>query len=192
MNNKSDFNTTHEKILSGLIVIAQNKPIYQVSVAELTRQININRGTFYLHFTDISEAILRIENDLIEKILIVLKTTRLLHTGNSFELNMYIAITDSIQENWNKYVTLLGINGDFQFSNRLKSKLIPYIGINGIKKTHKNKNIPIDMAEDIIMNSIFNIVLFWITQRPELNGEQIANTLYQTRRMNPLEIGGIL
>lgn len=192
MNNKPEFSKTHAKILASIIEIAQDKPIYEISVTELTRTISINRGTFYLHFTDISEAIRQIEDNVIEKIVNVLDTTRLRHSGDTYELNMYLSITQSIQDHWDTYVVLLGSNGDFQFTKRLRDKLMPYIGINGIQKTHKNKDIPIDMAEDIIINNIFGIVVFWILNRPDLSGDQVASILYKTRRMNPLEIGGIL
>ncbi|MDI6495686.1 TetR/AcrR family transcriptional regulator [Leuconostoc lactis] len=192
MNNKAEYSKTHVKILSGIIEIAQDKPIYEITVAELTRKIGINRGTFYLHFTDISEAIRQIEDYVIEKIVNVLETTRQRHSGDTYELDMYLSITQSIQDYWDAYVVLLGSNGDFQFTKRLRNKLMPYIGINGIQKTPKNKDIPVDMAEDIIMTNIFSIVVFWILNRPDLSGDQVASILYKTRRMNPLEIGGIL
>lgn len=192
MNNKAEYSKTHVKILSGIIEIAQDKPIYEITVAELTRKIGINRGTFYLHFTDISEAIRQIEDHVIEKIVNVLETIRQRHSGDTYELNMYLSITQSIHDYWDAYVVLLGSNGDFQFTKRLRNKLMPYIGINGIQKTPKNKDIPVDMAEDIIMTNIFSIVVFWILNRPDLSGDQVASILYKTRRMNPLEIGGIL
>lgn len=191
MDNSLIENNTKFKIFNALISFVNEKAIYDVTVAELTRKVGINRGTFYLYFTDISDAIQQIETILTENIVSVLKRTNKLHTGNGLELDMYKAITQSISSNSDAFIALLGINGDQRFANHLKRKLVPFIGSNGVIKTSKNLNIPTNFAEDFIINSIFNVVLFWITSNAEVSYEKVADIIYETRRLTPLEIAGV-
>ncbi|MFC4760516.1 TetR-like C-terminal domain-containing protein [Fructobacillus durionis] len=184
-------NNTKSKIFSTLILFTKDKTIYTVTVAELTRKIGINRSTFYLYFTDISDAISQMEKLLIENIINVLKRTRTLHSDDAIELDMYKAITYSIDNNSDAFIALLGTNGDQQFANRLKQSIAPFIGPNGITKTTKNSDIPEDFAEDFIINSIFSIVLFWINHNAEMPYEKVAKIIYKTRRLSPLEIAGV-
>ncbi|MCC8439795.1 MAG: TetR/AcrR family transcriptional regulator [Liquorilactobacillus satsumensis] len=190
MDNSSIDSNTKLKIFNALISFVDEKAIYDVTVAELTRKIGINRGTFYLYFSDISDAILQIETILTNKIVKVLETTNALHSGNGLELDMYKAITQSISKNRDAYMALLGVNGDQRFANHLKQRLVPFIGSNGVIKTSKNSNIPVNFAEDFIINSIFNVVLFWITNNSEVPYEKVADIIYETRRLTPLEIAG--
>lgn len=46
---------TREAMYLALIGLLQEKPLNSISVTELTRAADINRSTFYLHFTDIHD-----------------------------------------------------------------------------------------------------------------------------------------
>ena len=45
---------TEKEILNGLIALMQEKSMKNISVRELAERIDINRSTFYLHYTDIN------------------------------------------------------------------------------------------------------------------------------------------
>ena len=47
----------------------EQKSVKEVTVKELTDLVNINRSTFYLHYTDIYHMLESIENELFEEIL---------------------------------------------------------------------------------------------------------------------------
>ena len=63
---------TEKEILNGLIALMQEKSMKNISVRELAERIDINRSTFYLHYTDIYDLIEKTENRLVEQILSVL------------------------------------------------------------------------------------------------------------------------
>ena len=44
---------TRAMILAGFIQLMQQKPVKDISVRELADLVDINRSTFYLHYTDI-------------------------------------------------------------------------------------------------------------------------------------------
>lgn len=62
--NDSRVRRTKKLIRKGLMELAQEKPIEKISVKELADRVDINRGTFYLHYTDIENLVESIENEI--------------------------------------------------------------------------------------------------------------------------------
>lgn len=46
---------TKKNLQTALLTLLKEKPLEKVSIAELCREANVNRGTFYLHFQDVPE-----------------------------------------------------------------------------------------------------------------------------------------
>ena len=59
---------TKTQLKAGLARLLKEKGINEITVTELTEQVDINRSTFYLHYRDIYDMMEKIENELIEKI----------------------------------------------------------------------------------------------------------------------------
>jgi AcrR family transcriptional regulator len=59
---------TMDRFKDALLHILATKPLDEVTVTELCRQADLNRGTFYLHFQSPRDLVERIEMDLVEAI----------------------------------------------------------------------------------------------------------------------------
>lgn len=55
---------TKEIIKSALLILMKKKPFMKLSVTELCKLININRGTFYLHYLDLYDVL----DDILEEL----------------------------------------------------------------------------------------------------------------------------
>lgn len=55
---------TQTALKNGLTELLLQKPIQQISVKELTEYVNLNRGTFYLHYKDIYDLLDHLENEM--------------------------------------------------------------------------------------------------------------------------------
>lgn len=64
---------TRAQLRAGLARLMQKKNIKEITVKELVDEIDINRSTFYLHYTDIYQMLQSIEGELMEDILEALK-----------------------------------------------------------------------------------------------------------------------
>lgn len=58
---------TKDTIKTVLIDLMETKPFHEITVSELTNRADINRGTFYLHYTDINELLDEIKADLLRE-----------------------------------------------------------------------------------------------------------------------------
>lgn len=62
--NDSRVRRTKKLIRKGLTELAQEKSIDKITVKELTEHIDINRGTFYLHYSDIENLVESIQEEI--------------------------------------------------------------------------------------------------------------------------------
>ena len=58
---------TKKQLRQGLTQLLQTKNINEISVRELSDLVDINRGTFYLHYRDIYDLLDQIEQEMFEQ-----------------------------------------------------------------------------------------------------------------------------
>ena len=58
---------TKSQLRKGLARLMQEKSIGEITVKELVEEVDINRSTFYLHYSDIPTLLREIEDDMMEK-----------------------------------------------------------------------------------------------------------------------------
>ena len=58
---------TKNALKDGLIELMLEKSINDITVRELTEKVDLNRGTFYLHYKDIFDLLEKIEEELFEE-----------------------------------------------------------------------------------------------------------------------------
>lgn len=70
MTEKNDrrIRRTQNAIKKGLLSLLKTKPINQITVKELCELIDINRGTFYLHYTDVYNLLEVLEQELFHEL----------------------------------------------------------------------------------------------------------------------------
>ena len=95
----------------------QTKPVAKITVTEVCERANINRATFYAHYTDPSDLMRSIENELIDGI-----TSRVIPALSAGDAGLRRAMTgifDYIRENAETCRTLLSDAGDASFQGQI-------------------------------------------------------------------------
>ena len=59
---------TKAQLRAGLARLMQKKSIKEITVKELVDEVDINRSTFYLHYSDIYQMLESIETELMDEI----------------------------------------------------------------------------------------------------------------------------
>ena len=117
-DNDSRVKRTKKLIRKGLAELAKEKSINKITVKELTDLIEINRGTFYLHYKDIFDLVESIENSLYDEFNEIIKTVNpktILETP----IDILETFCVFISENADAFVMLIGENGDANFVYRI-------------------------------------------------------------------------
>lgn len=103
-------------IRESFIELLSQKPISQISIKELCEHADVNRATFYAHYTDQSDLLKQIENDLAENIMIYLKEGSLENPKKAYSVEK---IFKYIKDNAKICKLLLSESGDLSFQKRV-------------------------------------------------------------------------
>lgn len=117
-DNDSRVKRTKKLIRKGLAELAKEKSINKITVKELTDLIEINRGTFYLHYKDIFDLVESIENSLYDEFNEIIKTVNP-NTILETPIDILEKFCVFISENADAFVMLIGENGDANFVYRV-------------------------------------------------------------------------
>ena len=136
---------TRYLLVHALTSLMLKKSIKDITVKELCESVDINRGTFYLHYKDIYDMLEQTEQELLEQFEQVFKNYHPDHTPD-FPYPLFVEIFQIIDQNSNLCCALLSPNGDISyeyFSNFLVS------GCSGLIESwlaHGKKETPEEMA----------------------------------------------
>ena len=83
---------TKAQLRAGLARLMQKKSIKEITVKELVDEVDINRSTFYLHYSDIYQMLESIENELMDEIAQVIEEhpLDLVQNGSSYPMIEHI------------------------------------------------------------------------------------------------------
>ena len=127
MEKKPDRRIRRTKALlrHGLAKLMTEKSVNEVTVKELVDLVDINRSTFYLHYTDIYNMLEKVEDELFEEILHTIST----HPVSPFNKDSFPFIEDIFAilfDNREICAALLGPHGDIGFLHRIEEMLSQY------------------------------------------------------------------
>lgn len=111
---------TKAMLREALTSLMQKKSIREISVKELTDLVDINRGTFYLHYRDIFDMVDQMEDELMTEFIVML-TSCLPIDSDEPPYSLLESIFQFLKDNAGLCTVLLGNNGDIVFVNKLKN-----------------------------------------------------------------------
>lgn len=110
---------TKRALKDGLAKLMFEKSMNDISVKELTESVDLNRGTFYLHYKDIFDMVEQVENEMLQE----LKTVMNSHSPEKMNCKPLPLLEDAftfLKENAAMCTVLLSTNGDIAFVKKLK------------------------------------------------------------------------
>ena len=113
---------TRYLLVHALTSLMLKKSIKDITVKELCESVDINRGTFYLHYKDIYDMLEQTEQELLEQFEQVFKNYHPDHTPD-FPYPLFVEIFQIIDQNSNLCCALLSPNGDISFLSRSRNCL---------------------------------------------------------------------
>ncbi|NBI63150.1 TetR/AcrR family transcriptional regulator [Clostridiales bacterium] len=111
---------TRHQLRQGLAKLMLQKSVKEITVKELTELVDINRGTFYLHYKDIYDMAEKIQLDIIEEFQQIFAAKPDYAVAES-PFSLFVEIYTYLAENADLCAAFLGKNGDMAFVEKLKS-----------------------------------------------------------------------
>ena len=113
---------TKRQLRQALMDLMSEKPSKSISVRELAERADINRGTFYIHYKDVSDLLQRLEDEMAERLILVCKK----YAYSTGEVDAFPYLTELYrfaQDNADLCLVLLGPNGDRAYTERSSDRL---------------------------------------------------------------------
>lgn len=110
---------TKSALRDGLTTLMKEKSIKDITVKELTDTVDLNRGTFYLHYKDIFDMVEQVEAELMDDFIDALSA----YTPANSNCPPYPLLENIFMflgENAELCTVLLSSNGDIAFVNKIK------------------------------------------------------------------------
>ena len=101
---------TRALLLQGLVKMMENHDIQDISVKELTELVDINRGTFYLHYDDIYDMLHKVEDEMFREF-------------NEIMEQEPLGFFRFLDRHRDLARVMIGPHGDLTFVNRLKDQI---------------------------------------------------------------------
>ena len=186
--NDSRVKRTKKLIRQGLVSLIKEKSINKITVKELTDRVEINRGTFYLHYKDVFHLVECIEDELYAEFDAKLSS----YSGNQL-LKTPVDICEDFcvhfYDNKDIYTALLSENGDAKFSYKigeLMNKKAYSLFKSIFPAMDKTKY---DFAYTFGKFGLTGLIYCWFTEHPEWGPRKVAELWLS---LTTLGIWGIL
>lgn len=178
MLKKSD--KTKVLIRNTFIKLLNEKGLNDVSVKNITEELDINRGTFYLHYEDKYALLQEIEMDIINNI------KSILENGAAYDLGGYILARDNdmlfntlteiykyIKDSSHIIGVLIGPNGDASFQWKLKTLIEETLQKN-LESQNLDNTIALKYMTVIASSAQLGIIQKWIKSDFQETPEELA------------------
>lgn len=168
---------TKVRLKSGLARLMQKKNMNQITVKELVDEAGVNRSTFYLHYSDVTELLKEIEDGLlgemcraVEKHPIALES----HTTIYFFEDVFRVLA----ENREIGCALLGPNGDIRFIRQVEALLEEY-SRRALEKVAPDTAEELKYFYSFCMHGCLGFVRTWLEEGQDKSPESAACLAFQ-------------
>lgn len=140
-NNDHRVRVTKALIKNAFISLMKENNIQNITIKALCAKANINRGTFYTHYSSVYDLLSEIENELIKDMTVLFEPLAKVNEENKFSIEFSLPIFEYLASNYEICSLMLGENGDKKFLEDLielgkEAFLNSYLNLYGKENIH--------------------------------------------------------
>ena len=166
---------TKMQLRQGLARLMQKKSIKEITVKELVDEVDINRSTFYLHYTDIYQMLEKIEEEAMVDIREAMEGCPTDCTEREKIIPFLARFFSILDSNRDLSLALLGPNGDMDFVERIETLIA--------SKFLKPSSLPatdteIRYAYAFCLSGCIGMIKTWLSRTVHESPEAMAELTY--------------
>lgn len=188
---------TKKMIRKALSELIEEKGLNNISITDLTTRADINRGTFYLHYTDKYDLLEKVEDEIMQEIQEQTKGIDYINMMNIDVVNepipFIIKLFEYFKENANFMKAILGPKGDPLFLRKLKK----FTEINLFEKklvkafNKETMLIPEEYFISYLISAHLGVVQQWLESGMNKSPEEMALILSKMSILGPFRAAGL-
>ena len=173
---------TKQQLRQSLTTLLKQKRVQDITVRELAELADINRGTFYLHYRDVSDLLNQIEEELLGELESVLEKYQ---PGSILPntVQIFKDVYELVQKNSEIVGILMGDHGEWNFVNRLNQLLRAKCQRDWSEHFRAESPELFDTYYAFIISGCMGLVQYWLEngmketpgELAELTGQMVMN-----------------
>lgn len=179
MGKKAEYRSairSRKLIIQAFIELMQEKELEKITVTDIVKRADINRGTFYAHYQDTSAVIEQIGDDIIAKLIEFLDEFQY---ENFFRnpLPLLVKISSYLEEDLEFYRILINSSGAEKFLTKLKKIFVIYMELNSNVPESIKKSSEFYIRTNFFAGGIISLYQLWFRGEMEQSLEAISNDI---------------
>lgn len=185
---------TKKMIRLALSQLIEEKGFNDITITDITTRADINRGTFYLHYTDKYDLLEKIEDEVLQELFGNCGTISDMDIPNgdfvSRPMPFMVKIFEYLKENATLMKAILGPNGDPVFQRKLKELI--QTGLFKNKVINKeNMLVPESYFTAYVLSAHLGVIQKWLESDMEKSPEDMALILANMFLLGPFKSAGL-
>ena len=168
---------TKAQLRRGLARLMQEKSINEITVKELVDEVDINRSTFYLHYTDIYQMLQKIEEEVMEEIVQVIEVCPIDHSDRDSVIGFIARFFSVLDSNKELFLAFLGPKGDMAFVEKVENLLAARI-LAPVPASSLKSGTDAAHAYAFVLNGCVGMIRSWLSSPAQETPEHMAKLTY--------------
>ncbi|MBP2660795.1 MAG: hypothetical protein H6Q69_3827 [Firmicutes bacterium] len=193
MSKNSDLRVTKTRklIRDSFITLISEKSFESITINDISQEAQINRSTFYLHYTDKYELLEKTVDETFEKLVVLIAPEAHIQGRNlefySFSQNIQ-AILKTIADDALFYKTILVNNEMVHIRQKMANILKRKLG----QSFHEQTLIPTDLFLELLTSLYIGAFSWWLTNDMAYSPAYMADQLIKMLTMGPIKVAGLV
>ena len=166
---------TKRVIKEALIDLLQSKPVEKISVKELCESADVNRSTFYAHFSDPEDVLHRIEQETYSELTAYI--SELYIEGEGAATKILVSVFDYIRKNEGILRVLLSENAAPDFGRSVVRIASDQAAIEWSARITADTDT-LDSAFIFIVNGAIGIIRKWLDDGLDKSSEEMSDLIF--------------
>ena len=183
---------TQMVLKQAFLTLLKEKPVNKITVKEVCALAQLNRATFYAHYSDCFALKESIENELMDEIAQVIEEHPLDLVQNGSSYPMIEHIFTILDNNKDICIALMGSNGDMGFVSRME-KMVADTVLRQLSGKFAANNHDVEYVYAFCLNGCVGMIKAWLSSEhrestkhiAELTNRMIENTTHDFLRQIP-------
>lgn len=204
---ESQSTKAQRRIKSALAELLSEKTLQSLSVSDIARRARVNRGTFYLYYTDKFDLMRQLADATMADISAIITkpaSTPSSPGGEVIPRDTIVRLLEYMRSDIAFVQALIGPNGIPSLAEQLKAIVIanlrqrladaPAAAVAAVDTRPEPagastvRDMPQDYLDELLMSSVVSVILLWIRRGAAEPPEQVADLIDAARRLSPLDL----
>ena len=163
-------------IRDAYVNLMQEKPIDKISISDIVREADLNRGTFYAHYSNPMDVLMEIADEIlgdVQGFFADFSFTDFLKNPMPLLLRVEKLVTDNLD-----FYRRINLNtASIGFTDQIKKILIEYISSNKSVPEHLRNNPHFTVALELFAGGLISVYLGFVLGTIRVNAREITETI---------------